>query len=147
MEKCPVSYNSIHLIPDCLCIVFNPGIPISSANLHQQRQYSREMVKVYRHCLPPTVFVGHLTIGAIPVFFNFVFRFSVFCHKPAKSRFFLNEKLSFSELVGCSVIFAAILIAQIPVGKKAGLNAPLLYSTSNSTGEIHLMFWVPCSHA
>ena len=31
---------------------------------------------------------------------------------------FLNEKLTFSELAGCSVIFAAILIAQIPVRKK-----------------------------
>lgn len=31
---------------------------------------------------------------------------------------FLNEKLTSSELAGCSVIFAAILIAQIPVRKK-----------------------------
>ena len=31
---------------------------------------------------------------------------------------FLNEKLSPSELSGCSIIFAAVLIAQIPVRKK-----------------------------
>ena len=38
------------------------------------------IVKVDRHCLPPTVFVGHLTIGAIPVFFNSVFLFfGFFC--------------------------------------------------------------------
>ena len=31
---------------------------------------------------------------------------------------FLNEKLSPSELAGCAIIFAAVLIAQIPVRKK-----------------------------
>ena len=31
---------------------------------------------------------------------------------------FLNEKLSPSELAGCAIIFSAVLIAQIPVGKK-----------------------------
>ena len=31
---------------------------------------------------------------------------------------FLNEKLSPSELAGCSIIFAAVLLAQIPVRKK-----------------------------
>ena len=50
------------------------------------------IVKVDRHCFPPTVFVGHLTIGAIPVFFNPVFLFLGFfcaflsqnCEEPKK---------------------------------------------------------------
>ena len=35
-------------------------------------------VKIDRHCLVPTVFVGHLTIGAIPVFFNSIFQIFIF---------------------------------------------------------------------